>query len=105
MIASNDGPHFIARGVGARCILRAARRRDHELVCRKNQFRRDTFPGVWDCFIKKAVATFPFRRQHLGGAQDFDDVPFFRRANERDPTWLRRSTWKNPGLHKSPSDA
>src|SRR5258708_14230082 len=75
VIAGNDRADFVAGGMSARRLLKPARRRDDELVSRKNQFRWKTLAHLRDRVVEKAGAPLTLSRENVFGTQDADNVP------------------------------
>src|SRR5205807_404592 len=83
MIASDHRSHFIAGGVRASGFFRATSRGDNELVTGKNELGRKSTARFRQRIIQHFRAPFFFRRRRPFGRENINDVPFFRRTDDR----------------------
>ena len=89
MITRDDGAHFVAGGVRAGGVLRAADRRDDKLIGGENQFRGDARMSGGCGLREQTRATFALRGEHSRGREHVDDIPFFGGPDEGGGALLR----------------
>ena len=69
--------------MGAGGFFEATGGRDDKLVSGKNQLGWEIFARRRECIVQQTRAALLFGGERFRGSKDFDDVPFFRRTDQR----------------------